>query len=57
MLLAKATIKFIVEGATENEEDRIAEAIEDEIEMGLNAVGENIVSKYGGGKLTFKVEL
>ena len=57
MILIEKKVRFYVpDDLPDDEVDRLAGAVEDEIDMGLAAVGRNVVEKYGNGKITFKVE-
>lgn len=56
ILLISKTIEFRVPSDMHDAEmDRLASAVEYELDMGLDAVGENVRAKFGGGRLEFNV--
>lgn len=58
MKLVIAKLIFTVDDSlAESEIDALADSIDDDLTMGLEAVGENVIEKYGDGKLKFTVEV
>lgn len=54
-ILSRKLVFKLPSDMTDAEIERIIEAIEDDVSMGLEAVGNAVVEKYSGGKLSFQI--
>jgi hypothetical protein len=56
VLLERKLVILVSGSLTDAEMESLIDAVEDEVSMGLDAIGRNVVEKFGAGQLSFKVE-